>query len=156
MTEQPPEAVNEQDPESDRAMNEREPDSLSCDSVRESWLAAESHAQPEPESTSLEFTDAGLPAPVAEHLSSCAGCQEFRQQVAGDQARLRAHFLAIAIPTPPEIVVRGALDAASGYPRRTSLTLLPFFWALLLGLGVVGILAALLWIFQNTAGAAGI
>ena len=132
-------------------MNEREPDSLSCDRVRESWLAAESPA----ESPDLGPTGpAGLLGAVGEHLASCPGCREFRQQVEADQARLREHFRSIPIPAPPEIALRGALEAASGYLRRTSLTLLPFYWALLLGLGAVGILAFLVWILQNTAGAA--
>lgn len=71
--------------------------------------------------------------PVPEHLHDCSHCQD---QVAGfqrDQRALAQHFAAVRVPRPPApLAPRSALQAASGYPRRVSLNVLPFLLLLLL------------------------
>lgn len=87
-----------------------------CESAREAWIAGDGAAGTE---------DDG-------HVSSCPDCTAFAAEFREDQARLRAHFARIPIPSPAPLAPRGALDAASGYQRRVSLNLIPFLLAVIL------------------------
>ncbi len=65
-----------------------------------------------------------------EHIDSCPECAPIAEELARDQERLRRCFAETVVP--PALELRDGLHSASGYPRRVSLTLMPFFMALLL------------------------
>ncbi|MGE3166992.1 MAG: hypothetical protein AB7O52_18965 [Planctomycetota bacterium] len=85
-------------------------------------------------------------AAVTRHLRECASCREEIRALGREQAALRRYFGTVTVPPPPP-ALRGALQAASGYPRRTSLTVMPTLIALLL-LALLGV-AALGWVIAQ-------
>ncbi|MCI0651034.1 MAG: hypothetical protein L0Z55_04045 [Planctomycetes bacterium] len=97
---------------------------LDCEAAREAWLWREADG-------------AEAPAiPVDEHFAECPECERFVTAVAKDQELIRNHFAKIAVPAVPSLEFRDALAAASGFPRRVSLAIIPFLLALLLALAL--------------------
>lgn len=66
------------------------------------------------------------------HVQACPDCQQIAEKFAADQRLLSGFFAAETIPSPPPVALREPLHAASGYPRRVSLNVLPFLLILLL------------------------
>lgn len=77
-----------------------------------------------------------------EHLTNCPSCRAEAHALERQGALLAAHFASLSVPPMPPLAARPALHAASGYPRRVSLNVLPFVLLLwLIGLLAVGALA---------------
>ena len=88
-----------------------------------------------------------LPESVSAHLAQCPQCESLAQKLAQDAQLLQNHWRGIEVPPAPVLELRGPLESASGYPRRVSLTVIPFLLILLL-LALIG-LAALIWKIQT-------
>ena len=104
-----------------------------------------------------------LQGDVREHVESCEGCQAFTVAVAQDQLDLTGWMKGQVVPPPPPRIEfrRTPLHAASGYPRRVSLAIIPLMWGLILlvslgviafGLGDIGILKDVGKVFRATNG----
>lgn len=81
------------------------------------------------------------------YYRECESCREELAEFQQQQAQVARYFATAWVPEPSKITPREPLQAASGYPRRVSLTVLPsLLWFLLLAL--MGI-AALGWFLQQ-------
>ena len=70
--------------------------------------------------------------PSLEHISGCEVCRGLAEAIAFDQQLLRWQLSRIEPPPAPVLPLREPLRAASGHPRRISLTVIPFLLAVLL------------------------
>lgn len=78
------------------------------------------------------FLSGDDPDASLEHIEACPECAPLAEELARDQERLRQAFAETKVPPVPALELRDGLQSASGYPRRVSLTLMPFFIALML------------------------
>jgi len=67
-----------------------------------------------------------------DHFESCASCRGLAESIQLDQELLRWQLSQIESPPVPRLELREPLQAASGHPRRVSLTLIPFGIAVVL------------------------
>ena len=84
-----------------------------------------------------------IAAETQRHLQECPSCETLAQEMARDQERLRQALASIPVPPVPALSLPDALHSASGHPRRTSLTLMPFFLLLILVLSLGAVALAL-------------
>ena len=115
---------------------------VACEEARAAWF--ESSLDHPSDALEDPAFDAGSPIAepaVREHVESCEGCQAFTAAVAQDQLDLAGWMKGQVVPPPPPRVEfrRTPLHAASGYPRRVSLAIIPLMWGLILlvSLGVI-------------------
>jgi hypothetical protein len=99
-----------------------------CERILENWLAT-SAVDPIEEPSSSE--------PLIDHLLNCTQCRQLVRKIQRDRELLGRHFSGFEIPRARVLDYRDALTAASGHPRRVSLTLLPLFFAVILLLGML-------------------
>lgn len=121
-----------------------------CEQFLEEWLDRDPPQDDHVERTGFAKT-AGRPSPEgnpnlgppgddpapgatdAEHYWECPTCRRMIDRFAADRAHLRQHFGNLDVPSVPERLWADPLRSASGYPRRVSLNLMPFFLLLFLG-----------------------
>lgn len=79
----------------------------------------------------------------AEHYRECPTCRRLIDRLATDREHLRQHFGDLEVPAAPERLWADPLRSASGYPRRVSLNLMPFFLLLFLGGAILAVALAI-------------
>lgn len=93
-----------------------------CSRALEEWLTCDtSPGSSDPASASAKA-----------HIESCESCRELADALRFDQDLLRWQLSRIEPPPAPRLALREPLQAASGHPRRVSLTLLPFLIGVIL------------------------
>ncbi len=102
-------------------------DRRECEWFLENWLSGEDPSPAQSPNVACESS----------HLDSCPECAELVEKLTEDQSQLKAYFSHLEVPPVPELELRDAMTAASGYPRRLSLTLYPILGSLLLSLLIV-------------------
>lgn len=73
------------------------------------------------------------------HYRDCPGCREMVERLAVDREELVNHFGGFGVPEAPERLWADPLRSGSGYPRRISLNLMPFFFLLVLGAAILAV-----------------
>lgn len=123
-------------------------DELTCEECMETWLdhsAVDETAAEVNDSQSNRGAATEADARMSAHLQSCETCRAEVASLRRESAALQDYFSSVRIP--PAVKIRGALQSASGHPRRTSLTVLPtLIWLMLLAL--LGV-AALGWVLMT-------
>jgi len=71
-------------------------------------------------------------AMAEDHFESCASCRGLAESIQLDQELLRWQLSQIESPPVPRLLLREPLQAASGHPRRVSLSVIPFGIAIVL------------------------
>ena len=107
--------------------------------------------EPSPEcQRALETYLAEEPVPLEtrRHLAECPRCDSLAGEMTRDGERLRRYLSATDVPSPPVLKLRGPLHAASGHPRRISLTVIPLLLALLLLVSML-VVAMTVWILKS-------
>ncbi|MEM7166450.1 MAG: hypothetical protein AAF581_13375 [Planctomycetota bacterium] len=116
--------------------------SNACDEYLETWFAAQ-----DAPATSPQAHDESAEAAAA-HVEECAHCAQAAANIDKQALLLSAHFAELAVPSPPPLQPRAPLQAASGYPRRVSLNVLPFMLLLWL-IGLLGVVALAWWVVSK-------